>query len=188
LEVQPIREKRKLSLLKDALLRKSYRDYCFFTLGINTGLRVGDILKLRVGDVVNGDGKIKRYVNLKEQKTGKYNEFELSIKTREMIQTQVNQLRFNDESDYLFPSRKGSSAITRQHAFYIINEGAKIAGIEENVGTHTMRKTFGYWAYKGGVPLPTIMSLLNHSSQKDTLRYIGITREEKMNVFVTLDL
>jgi len=63
-----------------------------------------------------------------------------------------------------------------------------MAGIKEPVGTHTMRKTFGYHAYKKGLDLAVIQKLLNHSSPSITLAYIGITQEDQDNVYMSLNL
>ena len=63
-------------------------------------------------------------------------------------------------------------------AYYILNRGAKAVGIKEPIGTHTLRKTFAYWAYKQGTSLELIQKILNHSSASVTLRYIGITQDQ----------
>ena len=68
------------------------------------------------------------------------------------------------------------------------NEAAKCVGIKEAVGTHTLRKTFGYHAYQSGVDITRIQKLLNHSAQNVTLAYIGITKEELDNVYISLNL
>ena len=88
----------------------------------------------------------------------------------------------------LFPSRKGGTPISRIQAYRIINEAARIAKIKDQIGTHTMRKTFGYWAYKQGADISVIQKLLNHSSPGITLRYIGITQEQLDEVVLNLNL
>jgi site-specific recombinase XerD len=88
----------------------------------------------------------------------------------------------------LFSSQKGGKAISRQHAYYILNQAAKSVGISERIGTHSVRKTFGYFAYKQGIDLAMIQKLLNHSSQSETLRYIGITQEQMNDIVLKLDL
>ena len=88
----------------------------------------------------------------------------------------------------LFPSRKGSAAISRVQAYIILSEAARAVGIKEAVGTHTLRKVFGYFAYQQGIDITRIQLLLNHSSPGVTLRYIGITREELDNIYINLNL
>ena len=69
-----------------------------------------------------------------------------------------------------------------------MNEAARTLGIREKIGTHTLRKTFGYHAYKAGYDLSQIQKLLNHSSLGVTLRYIGITQEQLDEIYMRLDL
>lgn len=69
-------------------------------------------------------------------------------------------------------------SIQRVRAWTVLNSAAKQSGIRENVGTHTMRKTYGYQLYQAGVDVTRIQNMLNHSSPNVTLRYIGITRDE----------
>ena len=77
--------------------------------------------------------------------------------------------------DYVFRSRKGGGPISRQQAYRIINAAARSVGIKDKIGTHTLRKTFGYHAYKAGVDITLLQSIFNHSAPSTTLRYIGIT-------------
>lgn len=63
--VEPIRDKRKIELVKVILKENGFRDYMLFLMEINSGLRISDILKLKVSDV-----RGKRYIEVKEQKTG----------------------------------------------------------------------------------------------------------------------
>lgn len=88
----------------------------------------------------------------------------------------------------LFASRKGHKPITRQQAYRILNDAARAIGIKEQIGTHSLRKTFGYHAFQAGVDITRIQTLLNHSSPSVTLAYIGITREELDAVYLNLNL
>ncbi|TKI44844.1 site-specific integrase [Lysinibacillus tabacifolii] len=81
------------------------------------------------------------------------------------------------EAVYLFPSRKGDSHITTTQAYRILTKAGDMIG-RHDIGTHTMRKTFGYQFYTQTKDLEQLMTILNHSSQKITLRYIGITKED----------
>ena len=76
----------------------------------------------------------------------------------------------------------------RQQAYKIINDAAKSIGIKDKIGTHTLRKTFGYHAYNNGYDITLIQKLFNHSTPAITLRYIGITQEELDDVYLSLDL
>lgn len=167
--VQPIRDKETIEKFKSELLKTGYRNYLMFTLGINSGLRISDILNLKVEDVLGS------HIMLKEKKTGKSKRFYINSKLREDIDTYVRNLK---KEDYLFPSRKGGEPISRVQAYRILNTVASNLGIKE-IGTHTLRKTFGYWHYKQHKDVAVLQDIFNHSAPSITLRYIGINDDIK---------
>ncbi len=177
-EVEAIKNVRDISKIKQFLLGKeSKRDYLLFVLGINGGLRIGDLLSLKVSDVVDEADNIKVAVSIVEQKTKKLREFELNKSAREAVRLYLDHVEELDADAYLFASRKGSGAITTRSAHKIIKTTLRELGIKGNYGTHSLRKTFGYHRYNNGVKLETLQKVFNHSSSTVTLRYIGITRE-----------
>ncbi len=185
--VEPIRERKKIEAIKKLLRGSNLRDHVLFTLGINSGLRVSDLLTLQVADVRDEKGKIKDRVTLREKKTGKSKTFPFSENVVKALKEYIGESDLkNDEA--LFPSRKGGGAITRQQAYRILNDAAKAVGIKDRIGTHTLRKTFAYHAYMAGVDITRIQALLNHSSPSETLRYIGITQDELDDVYLNLNL
>ena len=137
--VQPIRDKNKIQEMKIELRKKGTRDYLLFVTGINTGLRISDIIKLKVADVVNENGTVKSHICIVEKKTGKRKRFKINdTLSREFAEYTKNM----DMTDYLFNSRKGKNEpITRVQAYRILNEVATKIGLEE-IGTHTLRKSF----------------------------------------------
>lgn len=166
--VQPIREKTMIEAIKIELLKSGFRDYMMFYVGINTGLRISDILKLKVSDV-----KDKMYVTIKEQKTGKTKRFGIENIKKELDEYILNM----QDSEYLFQSQKGDNKpITRVQAYRILNQAAKIVGLSE-IGTHTLRKTFGYHFYQKTKDVALLQKLFNHSSPSTTLTYIGIDQD-----------
>ena len=168
--VEPIRKKSDLTKIKLLLKEQSQRNLLLFLLGINTGLRISDILSLRVADVLNKD-----YICIVEKKTKKYRKIILSnsLKLKLKNYTQKKPL-----TDYLFKSRKGTNQpITRIQAYRIIQNACQVVEIKENFGTHTLRKTFGYHFYKKTKDIALLQNILNHSSPKITLRYIGLTQD-----------
>ena len=179
--VEPIRSKRQIDNIKRYLKHSNLRDYLLFVLGINSGLRISDLLSLTVDDV-----KDKNRIILRERKTGKTKDFPLSDTCKKAIQEYIANAR--DTDSWLFRSKKGDRPITRVQAYRIINSAARMVGIDEGIGTHTLRKTFGYWAYKKGVDITKIQKLLNHSAPSVTLGYIGITRDELDNIYINLNL
>lgn len=184
--VQPIKDLKQIETMKKLLRQQNLRDYCLFVLGINSGLRISDLLKLQVTDVIE-NGKIKDRIRLREKKTNKFKDFPLSEKTKQAIKEYL-KTRDYTENEPLFISRKNKGFLLRQQAYKIINNVAKSIGIKEKIGTHTLRKTFGYHAYNNGYDITLIQKLFNHSSPSVTLRYIGITQEELDDVYLSLDL
>lgn len=173
--VQPIRSKEKIEQMKKWLMRKNYRDYALFYTGLNSGLRISDILELRVLDVRGKD-----HITIRDKKT-------LHIKSKGYRKIKINntmQQFFDDytqgmgDHEFLFQSRKGTNqAISRQRAYEILNECARACGIDE-IGTHTMRKSFGYHFYKATKDVAMLQKLFNHSHPSITLRYIGIEQDQ----------
>lgn len=168
--VQPIRDKEIIAKFKNELLKNGYRDYMLFVMGINTGLRISDILNLRVIDV-----KDKSHITIVEKKTGKNKRFLINAMLRNEINNYISGML---DSDWLFPSRKGDKAITRVQAYRILNNVADRLGVEE-IGTHTLRKTFGYWHYQQHKDVAILQDIFNHSAPSVTLRYIGINDDIK---------
>ena len=178
--VEPIRSEKQIKGMANYLRGRSERDYVLFILGINSGLRISDLLKLTVNDVAECDR-----ISVIEDKTGKTKDFPLSDLCKKIIK---DYLKNCNPPYWLFPSRKGDKSISRIQAYRILNEASKHVGINEQIGTHSLRKTFGYWAYKQGVDVTRIQYLLNHSAPSITLRYIGITRDELDDIYINLNL
>ncbi|MCL6442055.1 MAG: site-specific integrase [Alicyclobacillus sp.] len=184
--VEPIRDRKQIEAMKKVLKASNLRDYALFSLGINSGLRIGDLLELKVSDVAEGK-TIRDRITIRENKTNKAKDFPLSKTAKKALQEYLFSIDTQPDA-VLFPSRNGGKPLTRQQAYNIINAAARAVGIKENIGTHTLRKTFGYWAYKQGVDITIIQKLLNHSSPSVTLRYIGITQEQLDDVYLALEL
>ena len=165
--VQPIREKSLIEKMKNELLRSGKRDYMLFVVGINTGLRISDILSLSVTDVKG------THIILKEEKTDKTKRINIS-NIREELDNYIDGM---NDNDFLFPSRNGTNKpITRVQAYRILNRVAEKLGIRE-IGTHTLRKTFGYHFYEKTKDVALLKELFNHSAPSVTLRYIGINQD-----------
>ncbi|RWQ69813.1 tyrosine-type recombinase/integrase [Bacillus cereus] len=178
--VQPIRTKRDIEKMKKALAGKP-RDLLLFIFGINSALRISDILKLKVGDI-----RGKESIVLKETKTKKQKRFHLNDSIKKAVTELIPETAH--DNDWLFPSRKGDNAITRIQAYRILNAAADRAGLKVEIGTHTLRKTFAYHAYKNGTDLSILQTILNHSSQRDTLIYIGIEQKQIDDVYIGINL
>ncbi|MDO9566539.1 MAG: site-specific integrase [Candidatus Desulfaltia sp.] len=189
-EVEPIKNIKDIKRIKQYLLgKKNKRDYLLFVLGINVGLRIGDLLSLKISDVREPDtATIKNAVYIREQKTGKFREFELNKAAREAIMFYLESLPEYKKDDYLFSSRKGRGPITTRAAHKIIKTTLRDLDIKGNYGTHSLRKTFGYHRYINNVKLETLQRIFNHNSPATTLRYIGITKEVIIDAYNSVNL
>ena len=185
--VQPIRDKNQINLIKKLLKMSNMRDYCLFTLGINSGLRISDMLKLKISDVLTKKHKPRERISLREGKTGKTKDFPLSDTAKKAI-IEYLDIRDYELDEPLFKSRKGTGAINRQQAYKIINKVAKEIGIKERIGTHTMRKTFGYHAYNKGIDVSYLQKIFNHSAPSTTLNYLGLTQDDLDSIYLNLNL
>jgi integrase len=183
--VQPIRDKKQIEIMKRLLKASSMRDYVLFVLGINSGLRISDLLRLKQTDVQTVKGTIKDRIELREKKTGKMKNFPISDTAAKALRDYLPGV---PTAAPLFPSRKGSGSITRQQAYRILNEAAQLAGIKDRIGTHTLRKTFGYQAYQAGYAVERLQHIFNHSSSRITLAYIGMTQDDTDEVYLNLNL
>lgn len=192
-EVEPIKSLKDIKKVKQYLLGKSNkRDYMLFVVGINVGLRAGDLLSLKINDVLNADGNFKDSITIVEEKTEKTREFNLNNSAKEAIKLYLDSLENHNLNDYLFASRKGG-ALTVRAAHKLIKSTMRELNIKGNYGTHTLRKTFGYHVYQNNVKdnpliLETLQKIFNHSTQSVTLKYIGITKEVITNVYLNLNL
>ena len=171
--VQPIRDKKKIQTMKTVLKAKDDKYYIMFIVGINVGLRVSDVLTLKVDDVKNKD-----HVTIYEQKTGKTKRFLINKQMQKELSEYIKKNELQPDG-YLIKSRKGSNnPISRVQAYRVLNEVADSIGLDE-VGTHTMRKTFGYWHYQQFHDVALLQDIFNHSSPSITLRYIGMNDDMK---------
>ncbi|WP_203246326.1 site-specific integrase [Sporosarcina beigongshangi] len=184
--VEPIRDRKKIEAMKRQL-HKSKRDTLLFILGINTAFRVSDLLSLQYKDLIDDKLKPLDHVTLIETKTGKNNKVALTKGVKKAIVDYVEEAFKGDMNGYVFASRKGDKPIQRQQAWQIIKDAANVVGVK-GIGTHSLRKTFGFHQYQAGTDITLLMDMLNHSSPAVTLRYIGITQDQKDRAVLALDL
>lgn len=169
--VEPIRDLDTLLDMCNYLYEENKRNWFLFMLGINTARRISDMLPLRVRDV-----RHKNYLVVREKKTNKRIEVPLNSDIKKAIREYCEG---KGEFDYLFPSRNGGY-LKRGQAYRIMKELGDVFEVP-CLGTHTMRKTFGYWYIKKGGSIEVLMEILNHSDPAVTRRYIGITSQTALN-------
>ena len=177
--VQPVRDLRLLDAFKQELSQNP-RNHLLVTLALNSGLRIGDCLKLTVGHVRN-----KSHVVLREQKTGKEKRFKINPILESYLKAYIPG---KDDTEYLFRSRQGGNKpITRYMGYKIISEAAKKVGLKE-VGTHSLRKTLGYFMYQKTKDIALVMTFLNHSSPRVTMKYLGILSDDCDSIIDQMNL
>ena len=167
--VEPIRSKKDIEKVEKYLAKQSERDLLLFNIGTNCGLRISDILRLNVGDVRN-----KAYIQIVEKKTGKFKKFPINAKLKPLIEDFCKGRR---DKEPLFLSH-WKHRLDRSTAYYMIRNACKKAGLQEKIGTHSMRKTFGYHHYQQFKDIVILQKIFNHSSSQITMRYIGIEQDQ----------
>ena len=195
--VEPIRDIKKIDAMKKLMIAdENFRDHLLFTLGINSGLRISDLLSIKWTLFLNEKGKLLKAgsaITVTERKTGKKKRFKLNKSIRKAVESFYETVESVDPERYVFLSRQVDSAgtvtpISRVQAWRTLNKYAKAVGILDKIGTHTLRKTFGYHLYKKGIAVEYIQKLLNHSAASITLRYIGISQDQLDEIYVDLNL
>ncbi|MFE8700066.1 tyrosine-type recombinase/integrase [Cytobacillus sp. FJAT-54145] len=181
--VDAIRDIGKINSIKKLLKEQSIRDYLLFVMGINSGLKISEILNLKINDMMDDHGKVKKFLELDTK-------VEIPIyinpKVKQALSLYVSSVS-PEQDDFLFKSSKTNQPITRQQAYRIINKAAKSVGLDGKIGTHSMRKTFGYHAYKKGVAISLLQKLFHHTTPGETLKYLGI-KDEKILTEIDVNL
>ena len=164
------------------------RNILLWTMGTNLGLRISDLLALKLKDVQDNRGNIRESLEITEVKTKRPRDITIRPPVRKALQTFVKATGIYDLNEYLFRDRREgkediNKPITRVRAWQMINEWGRKAGVTHKIGTHTLRKTFGKFAHKAGIPLIYISLELGHRNIEVTKRYLGITTDETKSAF-----
>lgn len=181
MRVEPFKDAKHIKNIK-RLLKDSTRNYLLFTLGINSGLRAGDLLKMRVKDVAGlrlGDS-----ITVRENKTGKTN---VIVINKEILAALTDHLSARqDGEEFLFKSRKGKNyPLTTFRVTRLVKSWADAVGAKGNYGAHSLRKTWTYQQRKVFGTSWELLSLhLNHSNPSITRRYLGIAPEEVTEILM----
>lgn len=187
--VDPIKTKKEIQAIKNYLSGKNLRDYTLFVVGINSALRVSDILKLEWKDIFYETGEMKEEIRLIEKKTSKQKVFSINQSMKKALLEYFEYLNKPDINEYIFKSRQGgNSSLSVKMAWRIFKDIQDNVKLSTHIGTHSMRRTFCFMAWKQGIPIEMLMKILNHSSQAVTKRYIGITQEEINDVYLNINL
>ncbi len=189
---QPIRNKQLLHDFKNYYLtaHPNFRNYTLILFGLNTALRISDILHLTWGDVYCAEQRrFHDHLLVTEKKTGKETRILINKELQKILRSYRKTQLCIDDTDYLFPSpKKVGTPLSRYQAYRIVRKAAEAVGIEDVIRCHSLRKTFGYHAWKMGTPPALLMEIYNHSSFQITKHYLGIEQDDKDAVFRDIQL
>ncbi|MCL2082640.1 MAG: tyrosine-type recombinase/integrase [Oscillospiraceae bacterium] len=183
---QPIRSKHQVRELATYYLKKGeIRNHVLIMIGVHTALRISDLLRLRWEDVYDFErNRVRASFYIVEGKTHK-------TKTIALNKAAVKALTLLAASAampgrFLIENPRTKRAISRIQAYRIIRAAAEALGFQQRVSPHSLRKSFGYFAWKSGVSPAVIMEIYNHSSLAVTRRYLGVTQDDKNEVYLGL--
>jgi len=187
IKVEPIRSKAAIERIKAVLLHaEKYRDHCLFSLGINTAYRANELLSITVGQIAHL--KMGDALELKQSKNRKHRAVMLNKNAAEAVQlylandTVMREKLEEEPNAPLFYSAKGE-VLSVPTVTAMVKSWCAGVGLKGNYGSHTMRKTWGYWQYKNGTPLPLLMEAFGHATQRQTLAYLSIQSKEITEVY-----
>lgn len=188
---QPIRSTDELEAFRGFYLDKepNLRNYAMICIGVNTALRISDLLALKWGEVYDFDKQcFKKHIIMYEKKTGKESRIALNGSIKSGLGKYMESLDYVKKGDYIFTGRYEGTHLSRSQAFRIIKHAAYVLNMERGISCHSMRKTFGYCAWKCGTQPALLMDIYNHSSYEITKRYLGIKQDDRDSVFLKVNL
>lgn len=166
---EPIKNRKDILAVEQYLQKHSMRDYTIWVLGLNSGLRVSDIIGLNISDALD-----KTHITIIEKKTQKRKSFYINDKLKRVLKAYTKN---RNPEEPLFLGKQGKR-IDRSQVYRIIKRACKACGLKIQASTHTMRKTFGYHHYQKYKDAIILQKIFNHSSQRITLMYIGVEQDE----------
>lgn len=189
---QPIKDEEQLFLFREFYRRVEYqpRNYALIVLGLNSALRISDILSLHWTDIYDGS-HYRRHILVREKKTKKEKLVALNQTACEALELYRTSIPEYEAEQYIFTSQKSQDqSLSRSQAYRIIRRAAVCSEVEhpEHISCHSLRKTFGYFAWKMGTPPALLMELYNHSTYDITKRYLCIDQHEQDDVYYKLSL
>ena len=192
---QPIKKTRDLENFKNYYkeIKPNYRNRLLIILGLNTALRISDILSLKWNDTYDFEKKeYKNHIIITEQKTGKMSQIYINSSVLDALKDSKEYLEQRNQvitsNTYLFNHSNKNVPITRSQAFRIVKEAADYYSISGVISCHSLRKTFGYHAWKQGASPALLVTIFNHSSFNITKRYLGIEQDDKDKIFKKIKL
>lgn len=188
----------------DMLRQIACRNKMLFLIGINVSLRASDLRTLKWNFFFKEQKKVKdgkfdlewrefyTLQPMKQRKQKKFVKLYFNQAVKKAITDYIEEYPIKNMDDYLFKARNSDKPLTTAGLWEVIKYTAAEAGIEKNIGSHSLRKTFGYWAWHNAEDknkaLVTLQMLFNHSTTQTTMRYIGLLDREIADMFYSIDL
>lgn len=171
------------------------RNKMLFLIAVNVGLRASDLVQLKWSYFYKDNMTFKESYVLqpkKTRRTGKFVKIYFNQTVKKSIENYVREYPIEDLNGYLFKSRKGENPITERGLWKIVVDASADAGIDKNVGSHSLRKTWARNIYDNAEDkreaLVMLQECLRHNDSLTTLRYIAIMDEEKKNMYQSVEL
>jgi len=179
IKVEPVRDLKAIKRIKKYLVEKP-RDHCLFSLGINTAYRANELLSIKVADIEHlavGD-----VLELKQSKVNKYRGVTLNKNVIDSVSALIASRKYQSD-DYLFYSLHGP-VLTVPAVNRLVKTWCRENGVKGNFGSHTLRKTWGYQQrIQNNAPIPLLMEAFGHTTQKQTLDYLGVQSHEIQDLY-----
>ncbi len=188
---QPIRNKEDLKRFMEYYRTVHYvpRNYALILFGLYTALRISDILSLKWKDIYDFEKNcFVEHLYIQEKKTQKQTCIPLNRHVKEALLLYKKQRNPNVEDCIFTKTTNYKTPLSRSQAYRIIRHAAEETLEEPNISCHSLRKTFGYHAWKQGTPPALLMDIYNHSSYGVTKRYLGINQDERDSIFMKINL
>ena len=184
---QPIRNKNQVRALAEYYLKRGQiRNYVLIVMGLYTALRISDLLRLRWDDVYDfTKGCVRVSITISEKKTGKSKTIALNTGIIKALTIFSGAAR---PGAFIIENKNTCKAISRIQAYRLIRAAAEALSFRDSVSCHSLRKTFGYHAWKNGVSPAVLMDIYNHSTMAITRRYLGVSQDDRDEVYLGLSL
>lgn len=172
------------------------RNKLLFLIGMNVGIRASDLRTLKWSFFYEEDGTFKngyKIQPMKQRKQGKFITMYFNATIKKAIENYVSDYPLDNLDSFLFASRKGDNEpICVKSLWRIIKDAAAEAGIKQNIGSHSLRKSWGFWCWHKASDKNKALVILqlcfNHSSTQTTARYIGVMDDEIEEMYNSIDL
>ena len=185
---EPIRNKAHVAkLLRYYHKQGQHRNHLLICLCLHTALRISDVLKLTISDIYDFKTRhIKTSITVTEKKTGKTKTIALHKNIIKALRIYLSKTNPTPNTP-LIPNTRTNNPITRIQAYRLIRTAAESIEIPQPVSCHSLRKTFGYHAWKSGTSPAIIMDIYNHTSMATTKRYLSVAQDDKNLVYVGIN-